>query len=194
MEGRRQGGAMVRQRTGDETGDGAAVLLLADAATSVERDLVDEWLRSTGEQPAAVLPLRTSAVAAALADADDATVVAPVRVVWRPRERDGRRLFRWSDLVSLGNPRRPTRWAQARIARREPDRAVVVLADPATVGELRARLADRAGTGSTGGRADLAAFTVQQAELALLRAERAVVGDRYKVPTHIVEAISASRE
>src|SRR4051794_30805834 len=195
MEGRRQGGVMVRQRTGDGTGDGAAVLLLADAETPVERELIDEWLRTAGERPAAVLPLRAGSVAGALTDADDATVVAPVRVVWQPRERDGRRLFRWSDLVSLGNPRRPTRWAQARIARREPDRAAVVLADTATVGELRARLAERAGTGSTDGRgADLAAFTVQQAELALLRAERAVVGDRYKVPTHIVEAIGASRE
>src|SRR3954468_6399626 len=177
MEGRRQGGVMVRQRTGDGTGDGAAVLLLADAETPVERELIDEWLRTAGERPAAVLPLRAGSVAGALTDADDATVVAPVRVVWQPRERDGRRLVRWSDLVSLGNPRRPTRWAQARIARREPDRAPVVLADTATVGELRARLAARNGLDATG---DLAAFTVQQAELALLRAVRAVVGDRYK--------------
>jgi glycerol-3-phosphate O-acyltransferase len=180
---------MERQRTGTE--DGAPVIVLADVATPVERGLVEEWLRETGVRPAAVLPLRAAAVAAALADVDDATVVAPVRVVWQPPERDGRRLVRWSDLVSLGNPRRPTRWAQARIARREPDRAPVVLADTATVGELRARLAARNGLDAT---ADLAAFTVQQAELALLRAERAVVGDRYKVPTRIVEAIDASRE
>src|SRR3954447_5734379 len=170
---------MVRQDSG------ATVLLLADAAGPVERGLIEEWLRTAAVRPAAVLPLRAEAVAGALADADDDTVVAPVRVVWRPRERDGRRLVRLSDLVSLGNPRRPTRWAQARIVRREPDRAPVVLADAATVGELRARMA-----GS--GRTDLAAFTVQQAELALLRAERAVVGDRYKVPTRIVEAIGAS--
>src|SRR3954471_14431896 len=154
---------MERQRTGSE--DGAPVIVLADVATPFERGLVEEWLRETGVRPAAVLPLRAAAVAAALADVDDATVVAPVPAVWQPRERDGRRLVRWSDLVSLGNPRRPTRWAQARIARREPDRAPVVLADAATVGELRAWMA-----GS--GRTDLAAFTVQQAELALLRAER----------------------
>src|SRR4051794_9302672 len=180
---------MERQRTG--SGDGAPVIVLADVATPVERGLVEEWLRETGARPAAVLPLRAAAVAAALADVDDATVVAPVRVVWQPRERDGRRLVRWSDVVSLGNPRRPTRWAQARIAHREPDRAPVVLAEAATVGELRARLAARTGAD---GPADLAAFTVQQAELALLRAVRAVMGDRYKVPTRIVEAIDASRE
>jgi glycerol-3-phosphate O-acyltransferase len=174
---------MVRDRS-DE------VLLLADTTTDIERGLVEEWLRIADLHPSAVLPPRPEALAAALADADDATVVAPVRVLWRPRERDGRRRVRWSDVVSLGNPRRPTRWAQARIARREPDRAPVVLAETATVGELRARLAARGGSG----RVELARFVVQQAELALGRAERVVIGDRYKVPTHIVEAIDDSAE
>jgi glycerol-3-phosphate O-acyltransferase len=194
---------MARQRSGADGGAGgeavgrvgAPVVLLVDAATAVERGLVEDWLRTTGLRPAAVLPLRAAAMRPVLADADDATVIAPVRVVWRPAERDGLRRVRLADLVSLGNPRRPTPWAQARIARREPDRAPVVVADTATVGELRARLAERGGshTGSDD-RAALAAFVAHQGELALQRAERAVVGDRYKVPTHIVEAIDASRE
>ena len=173
----------------------APVVVLSDASTAVERRLIADWLVAAGLAPAAVLPVRPAALAAPLAEADDATVVAPVRVVWRPRERDGRRRVRWSDVASLSNPRHPAPRMQARIARREPDRAAVVMAETATLGALRARFAARSGGGSGAGRRlELAAFVAQQAALALHRAERALVGDRYKVPTHIVEAIGATTE
>jgi glycerol-3-phosphate O-acyltransferase len=81
------------------------------------------------------------------------------------------------------NSRRPPTLWQARIARREPDRAQVVLAEPATVATLRARWG---GTGS------FAHFVSLQAKLALERAERPLRGYRYKVPRHVVEAIKDS--
>lgn len=154
---------------------GLPVIVLVDANTAVERWLVDDWLRDSGVEADTVLAVTDGALAKILADADDATVVQPLRVVWRPRERDG---ARWV----------PPSWAQRLVVRREPGRAAVAVAESATVGELRHRFA---GGGDTEG---LAGFVARQAELALHRAERALVGDRYKVPTHIVEAIMASRE
>jgi glycerol-3-phosphate O-acyltransferase len=173
---------------------GAPVILLADAGTAVERQLVEDWVRASGLAPTAVLPVHPAELAGPLDGADDATVIAPVRVVWQPPERDGRRRARWADVLSLGDPRRPAPHAQALIVRRHPDRAAVAVAETATLGELRARYAERTGRGRPPRPGELAAFVTHQAELALQRAERALAGDRFKVPTRVVEAIEAAPE
>ena len=72
--------------------------------------------------------------------------------------------------------------------RREPGRARVVVGEQATVGELRRRHA------RPGGHRLFAAFVARQATLALERAERGLVGDHYKVPRLIAEAIEDSPE
>jgi glycerol-3-phosphate O-acyltransferase len=159
--------------------------LLAETASDVERALVERWLRGADLKPSTVLPLDGAALDRSLAATSPETVVTAARVAWLPRERGGERLVRWSDVVSLVNPRRPPPSRQARIARREPDRARVVLAEPATVGALRERWG---GTGSFGH------FVTRQARLALERAERPLLGYRYKVPRHVVEAIQDSPE
>jgi glycerol-3-phosphate O-acyltransferase len=179
----------------DESLDGIGgaegpVVVLVDAVTEVERGLVKTWMSEAGLAPAAVLPVRGSALAQPLAGLSDDTVVAPVRVAWLPRERNGQRRVRWSDVVSLTNPRHPPARAQGRIARREPDRAAVVVAEPATVAELRQRFGRRI----SGSDVAFGDFVARQAGLALERAERALVGDRYKVPKHIVEAVQGSPE
>ncbi|MDT7707224.1 MAG: glycerol-3-phosphate O-acyltransferase [Pseudonocardiales bacterium] len=179
----------------DESLDGIGgaegpVVVLVDAVTEVERGLVKTWMSEAGLAPAAVLPVRGSALAQPLAGLSDDTVVAPVRVAWLPRERNGQRRVRWSDVVSLTNPRHPPARAQGRIARREPDRAAVVVAEPATVAELRQRFGRRI----SGSDVAFGDFVARQAGLALERAERALVGDRYKVPEHIVEAVQGSPE
>src|SRR5690242_6455493 len=69
--------------------------------------------------------------------------------------------------------------------RREPGRAQMVVAEPATVAALRERWG---GTGS------FAHFVSRQASLALARAERALLGYRYKVPKDVAEAIEDSPE
>jgi glycerol-3-phosphate O-acyltransferase len=186
------------------------MIVLVDATSEVERGLVEDWVRETElGAVTAVVTLEPAALVEPLAAADPQTPVVAARVVWLPRERDGQRRVHLSDLFSL-NPRRPPARLQARIARREPDRAAVVVAEPATVGELRERFGDRSG-GPRGSnerherergaaltesavRAGFAAFVAGQAALALDRAERALVGGRYKVPTRIVEAIEASTE
>src|SRR5438045_2691662 len=73
------------------------------------------------------------------------TMVTAVRVAWLLRERGGERRVRWADIVSQVNPRRPPVFWQNRIMRREPDRARMVVAEPATVAALRGRWG---GTGS----------------------------------------------
>jgi glycerol-3-phosphate O-acyltransferase len=163
----------------------APLILLAEQAGDVERALVKQWLHDAGLRPLTVLPMDGQGLARSLAETSPDTVVAAARVAWLPRERGGERRVRWSDVLSQVNPRRPPEFRQARILRREPDRARVVVAEPATVAVLRERWS---GTGS------FAYFVTRQARLALERAERALLGRRYKVPKHVVEAIEDSQE
>jgi glycerol-3-phosphate O-acyltransferase len=115
------------------------------------------------------------------------SLVIPVCVTWLASEREGDGHGRLSDLVLLRDPRRPWEWMQRRIAEREPDRVQVTAGEPATTSDLRGRC--RAETGSED---DLAGFVRRQAAVACDRAERQVVGDRYKVPRLVTDQILAS--
>ena len=157
-----------------------ALVLLAGPASTAERALVTRWLRDGQLRPSAVLSLDGPDLARSLDRAVPQTVVTAVRVAWLPRERDGERRVRWSDVLSQVNPRRPPAFWQSRIVQCEPDRAQVVVAEPATVAALRDRWG---GTGS------FAQFVSRQARLALDRSERALLGHRYKVPKEVTEAI-----
>jgi len=167
----------------DPAGREELLILLASPPSAAERALVRQWLRDGGIQPAAVLPLNGPGLARSLDQAVPETVVTAVRVSWLPRERGGERRVRWADVVSQVNPRRPPVFWQNRIMRREPDRARMVVAEPATVAALRGRWG---GTGS------FAQFVSRQARLALDRSERALLGYRYKVPKEVTEAIADS--
>jgi len=163
----------------------APLILLAEPPSEVERALVKRWLRDGDVRPAAVLPLDGPELARSLAAAPADTVITAVRVAWLPRERRGERRVYWSDVLSQVNPRRPPVFWQTRIAQREPDRARIVVAEPATVAALRERWG---GTGS------FAHFVSRQARLALDRSERGLLGYRYKVPKDVIEAIEDSPE
>ena len=134
-------------------------------------------------RPSAVLPLDGPGLDRSLAATSPDTVITAARVAWLPPERDGERRVRWADVLSQVNPRRPPVFWQRTIMRREPGRAQMVVAEPATVAALRERWG---GTGS------FAQFVSRQARLALDRAERAQLGYRYKVPKDVVEAIGDS--
>jgi glycerol-3-phosphate O-acyltransferase len=159
------------------------VILLADTGSDVERALVKQWLSDAELRPSAVLPLDSERLARSLAETSPDTMVTAAKVAWLPRQRDGDGSSGWPGTLPLVNGRRPPSLVQARIARRDPGRARVVLAEPATVGVLRERWG---GTGS------FAHFVSRQARLALERAERPLRGYRYKVPRHVVEAIEDS--
>jgi glycerol-3-phosphate O-acyltransferase len=175
---------------GEPAGSGTAepagappVILLADAASDVERALVKRWLSDAELRPSAVLPLDSQGLARSLAETSPETMVTAAKVAWLPRQRDGEGPVSWPSMLPLVNARRPPSLVQAMIARRDPGRAQVVLAEPATVAALRERWG---GTGS------FAHFVSRQARLALERAERPLRGYRYKVPRHVVEAIEDS--
>jgi glycerol-3-phosphate O-acyltransferase len=168
--------------------DTSPVVVLADARTEVERDLLSRW--AAQEHPGApVLAMRRRDLAAQLREAPGDPSVVPVRVTWLPREVDGERRTRVSDLLVLTNPRRPWPPMQSRIATREPDRVRVTVGEPARVSELDRRFREE--TGTVGADA-FTAYVARQATLACERAERALIGDRYKVPRLVAEQITAS--
>ena len=176
----------VESAAGGGPGDGQApLILLAGAASGVERSLLRRWLHDGDLRPSAVLPLDGRGLARPLAATPPDTVVTAARVAWLPRERGGERRVYWSDVLSQVNPRRPPVFWQTRIMRREPDRARMVVAEPATVAALRERW---------GGAGSFADFVSRQARLALDRSERALLGYRYKVPKDVSEAIEDSPE
>jgi glycerol-3-phosphate O-acyltransferase len=177
------------------------VVFLLDAASDVERRLLEEWIASRqGEagiraDTITIPPSRgrrrrsidRTALEGCLAANDD-PLLTPVRVAWLPAPERGGPLRRLATLLLAGDPRDPPRFRQRWVARRHPDRAQMVLADAATVSELRARWRTACGAGfaETMGLAD---FVVRQAALALERAERRLRGLRYKVPRFVSESI-----
>ena len=164
------------------------VVVLIDARTDIERELITAWAHR--EHPGQTLVHRGDGMLGTRLERDDDPLVVPVRVTWLPPERDGDRRVRASDLIVLANPRRPHRFAQRLLVRTSPDRARVTVGEGAHVRDLRRRFEADAGSGQ--GRDDFAAFVARQATLACERAERQLIGDRYKVPRLVAEQIAAS--
>ncbi|MEV6772901.1 glycerol-3-phosphate 1-O-acyltransferase [Nocardia sp. NPDC051030] len=173
-----------------------SVVALVDAAGNVERELIGNWLAEGGiaqefgtGAPVTQLDLDAEAVTTRLVGRSDDPLVVPVRVLWLPPERDGVRRTTFSDLLTLSNPRKPHRLMQRRLLAKAPDRHLVLTGAPARLSELRANNPGAAGAPDAFGRAIVRAGIV-----ALERAERAVIGDRYKVPRLVVEEILDSPE
>lgn len=183
---------------------GVRIVFLVDCRTATERQFIERWVAQTkpaGTEMSQVsyldLPKRleelkpfTQALAPHLSDT--ATVLAPVRIAWLPRELQGERIARLSDLLMLRNPRKPREKMQARILQTEPERCRLVAAQPASVANLndRAKAASDADISDAEG---FAGFVVRQAQLALERAEYRLIGRRYKMPRLVREQIAASK-
>ncbi len=188
--------------------DGQRVVFLLDASSGYENRLLREWIESARPEslePELVDVLRIPAsrrrpwrearrrpgrgLEASIAAPGD-RLLAPLRVCWRPPEREGERRVLFRDLCLFADPRDPPRLRQRLIRLRDPSRCRIVLAEPATVSQLRERWRRAGGTdaGETGG---LASFVVRQAHFALERAERRLRGNRYKVPRFVREDILA---
>jgi glycerol-3-phosphate O-acyltransferase len=183
---------------------GARIVFLVDCRTATERQFIERWVAQTrppGTDLSQVsyinLPARpdelktfTQQLAPHLSDAS--AVLAPVRIAWLPRELEGERLARISDLLMLRDPRRPREKLQVRILQTEPERCRLVAAQPATVGNLndRAKAASDADISNAEG---FASFVDRQAHLALERAEYRLIGRRYKMPRLVREQIAASK-
>jgi len=182
--------------------EGCRPVFLLDASSAIEERLLRGWIerrRPPGlsardydvlRLPPSRRPRRRHslrALEACLASGGDA-LLAPLRVAWLPRKRDGVRSVLPRDLILLRDPRDPGPLHQSLILRREPDRSRIVAGEPATISELRERWR-RAGGADLSQTTGLAEFIARQAVLALERAERMLRGARYKVPRLVHEDI-----
>ncbi len=159
------------------------------ATTDVELDLIQRWVDDGGLKDASTVRMlhgTLDELAEGLPQQGEG-VVTPLQVVWLPRERDGARQTRWSDLAALANPHRPGPRRQRRIADREPDRYRVIVGEPATLANLRRRY--KAETQRQPEPVAFARYVRRAAVLTLARAERQVIGERYKVPRLVAEQI-----
>ena len=177
---------------------GRRVIFLLDAATRLERKLLRGWIArhtppGTQVETLAIPSSRRRSgridprLEPALAAGDD-PLLAPLRVVWRPRRRGGVHQARLSDLSKLGDPRDPGRLRAHWVLRTAPERVRIVAGEPAMASALRERW--RAGASSDlGATVGLAEFVVRQADRVLDIAERRLRGARYKVPRFVHEDI-----
>ncbi|WP_232542256.1 glycerol-3-phosphate 1-O-acyltransferase [Nocardia bovistercoris] len=173
-----------------------SVVALVDASSPVERELIGAWIADGGltrefgrDIPATQIDLDADAIADRLVRRRDDPLVVPVRVVWLPPERDGVRRITFTDLATLTNPRKPHRFAQRRLLREQPDRHVVLTGAPASLADLRANNPEAAAMLAAGSSDPFARAIARAAVFALERAERTVIGDRYKVPRLVAEEI-----
>ncbi|PPJ11273.1 glycerol-3-phosphate acyltransferase [Nocardia nova] len=168
-----------------------SAVALVDAVSPVERELIGGWLAEGGiaaelgiDAPVTQIDLDATAIAARLVGRRDDPLVIPIRVLWLPPERDGVRRTTFADLALLSNPRRPHRLLQRRLVDKAPDRHLILTGQPARLSDLRTNNPGAAESSEPFARAIVRAGTV-----ALERAERSVIGDRYKVPRMVVEEI-----
>jgi glycerol-3-phosphate O-acyltransferase len=162
------------------------LVLTVGATSATEQRLVAEWV-ARHHPGAETVAHESPGVAALLGDMPEREVV-PVRVTWLPpAPREGRPGV--SEVVQLMSPRRPWPALQARMAATGAARVQVTDGASATVQELRDRFATET---AAEGDAALSAFVARQAVLACDRAERLLLGDRYKVPRLVAEQIGAS--
>ncbi|MBF6216799.1 glycerol-3-phosphate 1-O-acyltransferase [Nocardia abscessus] len=173
-----------------------SVVALIDAASGVERELVGQWLADGGisaefgtDAPVIQLDLDAAAVATRLVSRRDDPLVVPIRVLWLPPERDGVRRVTFADLALMTNPRKPNRLVQRRLLSKSPDRHVVLTGAPARLSELRANNPEASALFDKGTAEPFARAVVRAAVVALERAERTIIGDRYKVPKLVAEEI-----
>ena len=177
--------------------DRAGTLVLAQTSTATEAELIRAKLAASGGTSRTLIDLpplsngsaASAALQPALMGSDDALQLVPVRVAWLPEEHAGQRTARLTDLVPGQDPYHPSDRQQRRIISRQPDRAVVLVGEPATVGELRQRWAATTGGGEPAG---FAAYVARRATLTLDRAEYRLLGPRYKTPSLVRDEILSS--
>lgn len=174
-------------------GDTPIVLGLAVRPSAVERKLVDEWVAQAdqGRGIERVVEVDDS-LGEVLAGYDEALLV-PIRVAWLPNVQRDHQTSRWSELALMATPNRPATWIQRKLAARDPERQRVLTGEPGLLSDLRARHRRSVGA-HPDEEADFGRFVRRAAIIALDRAERHFIGDRYKVPQHVIEEIISRAE
>lgn len=182
---------------------GRRLVFLLDAATAIERRVLEGWIRRHRPDAAsvdviAIPPSRgrkrgrgsLDPLETAILQGDD-PLLQPLRVVWLPRKQaDGTRVVRLRDVLLRGDPFDPSSSRQRLILARERERCRIAIGEPAPLSELRERWRG-AGGAESGETTALPEYVARQAQLALERAERRLRGARYKVPRLVHEEILA---
>jgi glycerol-3-phosphate O-acyltransferase len=178
-------------------------LVLASMHTSIERELVMDWLGKQRARHSATrfdllkLPSRDAPATALTAlaerlesgaDSADDRLVVPVRVFWLPPADRGR-IAKVAGLLPGRDPYHPNQRQQRHILRVAPHRARVVAGEPAKVSELRQQWRD---TTVGEDKRDFAQFVTRRAILAMERAEYRILGPQYKSPRLVKPEILAS--
>ena len=174
------GPSPARSAAGRPPSAPAEVVVAVEARSRTEWDLLNRWTAEHRSGAQVVRHDRPEELARALSAADHDADVVPVRVTWLPAVREPR-------------PRRGLR----AVLRRPPaalqpllrERARITVGAPGRRSDLQARFAREAGPHSA---PRFARFVGHQAFVACDRAERAVLGDRFKVPRQVVEQIAGS--
>ena len=120
------------------------VVFLIDASSALERRLLSAWIERHAPDgaDAADIEIPPSRRRAGLGRtslgelegclaAEGDVLLAPLRIAWLPKKRNGKRAARFSDLLRLGDPRDPGSLRAALVLRREPDRCRIVAGEPA---------------------------------------------------------------
>lgn len=167
-------------------------LILAFAAGKAERAALENWLlaeREDGIRAPEMLEADDPFLGVRLRERADDPEVVPVSVAWLPLERSGPTPLRVKDLLTLSNPRHPRQRTQQRILRTHPDRVRILQGASARVSELGRRFREVTGGGDE---QEFGAFVRRQGVLALGRAERAIIGQRYKAAKMVPEEVLSS--
>ncbi|MBT8149019.1 MAG: glycerol-3-phosphate 1-O-acyltransferase, partial [Gammaproteobacteria bacterium] len=184
------------------SGEPGQILFLLDAAHEVEEQLLREFVEEQriaagykGEIYSIVLPISRdpenipSERLENVLDLDAGTAVVPLRVAWLRSLHQKNNAPRVRDLL-FGNPRRPGPARARRFLKDRADRVKVLVAQSATLHELRERMRERRGENHP--EHALAEFIAGQAGLALDLAERRLRGNRYRVPRRVAINITHS--
>lgn len=175
--------------------EGADVVYLLDVANSYEESILTDWLARSVGGATTTVRIRSSRrgkggdadrLVRVLSDPDNYLI--PLRVLWMPAERQGKRSVTWSDLIKFGDPRDP-RGLRARYMRRLQAKRMKTIAGPgARVAEV---MEDHERFESLDSQAT---FVTRRAWRALDVEERRIRGNRYKTARFIPEAIFSRRE
>lgn len=125
---------------------GREPVFLLDASTGLEETLLQTWVERCYPARARTLRLSPSRIRrpsrttdpelAGVLSGGDRWWLVPLRVVWMPSERHGRRTVSWVDLLKLGDPRDPRWFRDYLILAIAPDRVRIVVGDGAGPEEM----------------------------------------------------------